>query len=493
MKVYYLLFFFFLCIALKGTSQKAPPYHEISPDRIQNIVDTLTCEYFGGRGAIASEKLYDYIGKEFQKYGLFSFHSSGFWQKMEKFNYLGFSDSSYIEWNNNRLSLKKDFIHSLWDFNGQFNHTNGEISPELFFAGYPDKKTDSLLTEKDIEGKIVVIFENRKERVTRTCRKQKALGIMRIATSKDRYEQLKGFPNRSYRFLKLQDRLYDKTNGETFLDINLSPEAGAKLLGINENKLDNYKENFGSLDDSLKYDLPQIITLNVKRKKKSLQTGNFVGYLPGTDISKEHIILSAHYDHLGRNRIGIFPGANDNASGVSSLMEIARVFAKAYHSGIKPKRTIVFIAFGLEEKGLLGSEYYVENPLLPLNKLKANINFDMVGRKDRNHDSISNYIYALGPDSLSFNLIRMMDSVNNEHEFVQLEFLNDHPSFKRFFLSASDQAVFLKKDIPALMINNGIHKDLHKPTDTPEKLNYQTIENVGELIFMTVWELANKP
>jgi len=253
------------------------------------------------------------------------------------------------------------------------------------------------------------------------------------------------------------------------------------------------QEKFNQIKDSIEYDLPQVLKVYIEREKIVYPTANIIGVIPGKKEENQNVIISAHYDHLGKYKDIMFPGANDNASGVSILIELARVFSNAYQSGIKPKHNIIFLAFSAEETGVLGSEYFVENPPFSLERTIANINIDMVGRQDQYHDTIPNYIYAIAPDSLNQPIKKVMDSLNIFHNLVSLSFMEKHPAGKKFFSQASDQRHFLEKNIPAILLFNGIHKDLHKPTDTPEKLNYQTIENVGELIFMTVWELANKP
>lgn len=219
------------------------------------------------------------------------------------------------------------------------------------------------------------------------------------------------------------------------------------------------------------------------------QTENVIAYLPGKEKPKEFIVISAHYDHIGKSGDQIFFGANDNASGTSAMMEIARKFQEAKLKGYSCKRSILFIAFTGEEKGLLGSEFFVSNTSIPLEKIVANLNIDMLGRFDEQHDS-SNYIYLLGPSHLNPKLKTISDSLNWIGPKLRLDYKYDEPD--NFLYHASDQASFVKHKIPSIFYFNGLHKDYHKTTDSPDKINFQAIAKGSQLIFITAWELANR-
>ncbi|MFO7842185.1 MAG: M28 family peptidase [Bacteroidales bacterium] len=466
---------------------------DLSSNHIRETIDTLTSSYFEGRDINSTYKLNDFFSQKFQDIKLEPLGDSVYLQEINTFKYLEYSDSSYIIVNNEKLDLGKDFVHSLFDFKDDFNITFKEEVSETFFGGLPDKNIDSVLSKVDLTNKTVIFFEKINVNVHKICRKQGALCVIKIVDSKERLEKIKSMEHQMYSTIDMFNFHISKPNTEPFITIYLSPEAGAKILGIKKRKLEDYAKKYTNIDDSVFYKIPDKITLNIHREKEYLRAGNFVGALTGTDSSKNHVILSAHYDHLGKNENGYFPGANDNASGVAVMFETARILSSAYHNGVKPKNSIIFIAFGMEESRMLGSKFYVDNPILPLEKLKANINLDMIGRQDKYHDTIPNYIYALGPDSLSLDIKELMDSINHIYNFTRLEFLSDYPNANKFFSNSSDQVNFLKKGIPAVLINNGMHKDLHRTTDTKEKLNYETIENITKLLVLSVWELANLP
>ena len=161
-----------------------------------------------------------------------------------------------------------------------------------------------------------------------------------------------------------------------------------------------------------------------KRIFKSNQTirgENVLGYIEGTDLKNELIIITAHYDHLGKHDSLIFNGADDDASGVAGAMEIAEAFMIAKKEGYGPRRSILIMPVSGEEKGLLGSEYYTDNPIYPLENTIANLNIDMIGRLDDWHDN-GNYVYLIGSDRLSLELHNLNEEINAKYIGLDLDY-----------------------------------------------------------------------
>ena len=149
-------------------------------------------------------------------------------------------------------------------------------------------------------------------------------------------------------------------------------------------------------------------------KKASMIAGeNVMGYIEGTDKKDELVIISAHYDHLGKRGNDIYNGADDNGSGTSTVLDIAEAFVQAKEEGYGPRRSVLCLLVTGEEKGLLGSEYYSKSPVFPLDKTVANVNVDMIGRVDPAHEGNSNYNYVIGSDRLSSDLHRINETVNH--------------------------------------------------------------------------------
>ena len=236
----------------------------------------------------------------------------------------------------------------------------------------------------------------------------------------------------------------------------------------------------------------QPMILNIRGEK--VETENVAAIIKGSQYPEENIILTAHLDHIGIDKNGnINNGADDDGSGNVALLEIAEAFMKAKNEGIGPKRSLVFLHVTGEEKGLLGSKYYTENPLYPLKNTVANLNIDMIGRinpKRKTNDP--NYIYLIGSDKLSKELHDISEHANEKYVQLELDYTyNDDNDPNRFYFR-SDHYNFAKKNIPVIFYFNGTHEDYHKPSDTADKINYSILEKRTKLIFYTAWELANR-
>jgi hypothetical protein len=221
-------------------------------------------------------------------------------------------------------------------------------------------------------------------------------------------------------------------------------------------------------------------------------TENVVAFIEGDGSTDEILVISAHYDHLGKRGKKIYNGADDDGSGSVALLEIANAFKEAVDDGYRPHRGILFLHVTAEEKGLLGSKYYSENPLFPIKNTVANLNTDMIGRVDKEHKNNPNYIYLIGSDRLSTELHDLSEATNKKYIQMELDYkYNDKDDPNRFYYR-SDHYNFAKFDIPVIFYFNGTHKDYHKATDTADKINYDMLAKRTQLIFYTAWEIANR-
>jgi hypothetical protein len=219
---------------------------------------------------------------------------------------------------------------------------------------------------------------------------------------------------------------------------------------------------------------------------------NVLAYIEGTEKPDEIVVISAHYDHIGVKNGEIYNGADDDGSGNVAIMEIADAFKQASNNGVGPKRSVLFLHVTGEENGLLGSRFYTNFPVFPLEKTIANLNIDMIGRVDDLHKNNKNYVYLIGSNKLSDDLHNISEAVN--HKFVHLELdytYNDDDDPNRYYYR-SDHYNFAKNNIPVIFYFNGIHQDYHKPSDTPDKIDYELLMKRTKLIFYTLWELANR-
>ena len=240
--------------------------------------------------------------------------------------------------------------------------------------------------------------------------------------------------------------------------------------------------------------LPTDLSLNLKSNSEVISSENVVAVLKGSSKPDEYVVISSHLDHIGINNKGeINNGADDDGSGTVALLEIAEAFKKAAQAGYSPKRSLVFLHVTGEEKGLLGSQYYTDQkPIFPLNQTVANLNIDMIGRIDPKREGDRNYVYLIGSDKLSSELHNLSEEVNKKFMNIELDYAyNDENDPNRFYYR-SDHYNFAKNNIPIIFYFNGTHDDYHRPSDTPDKINYDLLENRTRLIFHTAWEIANR-
>lgn len=232
--------------------------------------------------------------------------------------------------------------------------------------------------------------------------------------------------------------------------------------------------------------------LNAKYNEKLSDSENIWVYVEGTEKPDEIVVVSAHYDHVGVKKGEIYNGADDDGSGTVALVEIAKAFQKAKREGHGPKRSILIMHMTGEEHGLHGSRFYSENPLFPLANTVADINIDMIGRRDEFHTDSNNYIYLIGSDYLSSDLATICEETNKKYGHLNLDYkYNDRSDPNRFYYR-SDHYNFAKNGIPSVFLFSGVHADYHKPTDDVEKIEFDALEKRTRYAFAIAWEIANR-
>ncbi len=268
--------------------------------------------------------------------------------------------------------------------------------------------------------------------------------------------------------------------------------TGEKGQKIAANYIADYYEHY-QLQAPIDYpDYLQNIPKQYLGKAIKNDSENVIAYIEGSEKPEEYIVISAHYDHLGKDGETIYNGADDDASGTAAVMEIAQAFQIAKEKGHAPKRSIVFLHFTGEEIGLKGSKYYTTHPVFPLKNTVANLNIDMIGRIDKKHKNKPEYVYLIGADKLSKELHRISEANNTAFTQLKLDYTYNSDNDPNRFYFRSDHYNFAKNNIPVIFYFNGTHKDYHKPTDTPDKIEYQLLAHRAKLVFYTAWELANR-
>jgi aminopeptidase YwaD len=378
---------------------------------------------------------------------------------------------------------------------------NGQVSDrEVVFAGYgivsEEQKYDDY-KNLDVRNKVVIAYNgnsnSRFDAYTKAkiAKDKGAVGLLLISRESDIEKD------------KLAALKYDQASGETAVPtLLISRKTAADLFGTTETKVVEIEKILSSNTDAairiiVEINSKAIVGFKVNLIKKETEAYNVIGILEGNDaqLKNEAIIIGAHYDHLGKggqgslavNSTEIHYGADDNASGVSAMLELARQFAKEK----KNKRTLIFIAFGGEEEGLLGSKFYVNNPIFPLNKTVAMINMDMVGRLKDDKLTVGGIGTANEWKSLVESKNEIIPKVYGDSKKATSSnaFAEKRESVYRFSLQLnedgfgpSDHSSFYGKQIPVLFFFTGTHEDYHKPSDTADKINYGGLLKITEYV-----------
>jgi hypothetical protein len=260
----------------------------------------------------------------------------------------------------------------------------------------------------------------------------------------------------------------------------------------------------GAFGESFNLSPNKQASFTVVAKVETMATQNVVGVIEGSDpvLKNEYVAIGAHYDHVGirPNAQGdkISNGADDDGSGTVATLAIAEALSK---SPQRPKRSVLFVWHAGEEKGLLGSAYFTDNPTVPINQIVTQLNIDMIGRSKKEGDSKPanvnltgpNELYVIGSKMMSTELGELSEAVNNSFLKLAFNYKYDAPNDPERFFYRSDHYNYAKKGIPIIFYFSGVHEDYHRPSDHADKIDYEKMEKVTRTIFATMWKLANAP
>ncbi|MEP7343016.1 MAG: M28 family peptidase [Acidobacteriota bacterium] len=254
----------------------------------------------------------------------------------------------------------------------------------------------------------------------------------------------------------------------------------------------------GKLPPSFTLDPNKKLSITIGLKSEAAATQNVVAMVEGSDpaLKHEYVTIGAHYDGAVGSPVqpdAIYNAADDNASGTVALLAMAEALMR----GPRPKRSILFIWDAGEERGLLGSYHFTAKPLVPLDKIVAHFNIDMIGRTRTGEATPANEglagpdeVFVVGPRSLSTELSEMVDGVNRSYLKLKLNYRFDNVN-NQFFFPRSDHVPYLQQGIPILSWFTGLHEDYHRPSDSSDKIDYQKMEKITRTLFVTAWSLAD--
>ena len=487
-----------------------PFANSITAEDLRNHLTVIASDEFEGRetGTEGQKKAANYISKHFESLGLPKINNGSYFQKIEFIS---------ERWKNIRMNVNGEKVKHLWDFYA-FPSTNSHRDTTqidaLIFLGYGiDDERYSDYNGVDVKGKAILIFDkepvNQKGNsyLTKTdslsnwsidfrqkLKAAKKYGVSTVFIIDTDFKQNMAAARKTIINRKLL------IGGGEFPDKNfanncfISSTLAKNIIGNSYQDFIKTRKKIQKKGKPKQLSIPCDIQIIQRKNIKTLDGENVLGFVEGTDsdLKEEVLIVTAHYDHLGKRGTSVYNGADDNGSGTSTVLEVCEAFVNAKKNGIGPRRSVLFMLVSGEEKGLLGSEYYAANPLFPLAQTIANINVDMVGRVDSKHEENPDYIYVIGADRLSTTLHEINEQMNDTYVQLELDYTYNEKNDPNRYYYRSDHYNFAEKGIPAIFYFNGTHSDYHKITDTVDKINFEKMAKIGKLVFHTAWELSNR-
>ncbi len=362
--------------------------------------------------------------------------------------------------------------------------TNGAVERDIVFAG---AGTEADFESLDVKDKAVMFMSESMRGwrdAAQIANEKGAKTIFILNTPTDEAfdgmaQQFKGFLLGGR--LSVNKPEASETDGVFFV----KPSVAGDIFNTKYEKLKSAVENNKKIKSSK-------VSYSLAMNLSEVPTENVLGYLEGTDKKDELLIITSHYDHLGMDGEDIYNGADDDGSGTVSVLEIAQAFSEAKKDGHGPRRSILFMTVTGEEKGLLGSDYYTQHPIFPLENTIADLNIDMVGRIDENHKEGDNYVSLVGSDKLSTELHQISENANATYTKLDLDYTYNDVNHPERIYYRSDHWNFAKNNIPVIFYTTGTHPDYHKPTDTVDKIEFELLNKRAQLVFYTAWELVNR-
>jgi hypothetical protein len=481
-----LIVFLFIIVAFPATAQKFDP--EITVKDLKENIEYLASDELKGRNSGEAGDLLaaEYIRAKFKNAGLELMYDNGF-QKFGLVTSAELGDGNKLVLNQNLYEAGKDFLPYAFS-------ANTSVTAEVVFAGYGlevDRDTLQWNDYKnvDVSGKWVLALQGdpdlenpQSPYIEFSSERSKALfaadrnavGLILVAGKK--------FSETD----QLTSLIFDKNSARYSIPvIQVTREVANKILADSKSTIENLEAEIDSLNKSMNLKLNATVSVTANVNQKETETRNVVALLPGTDknLKNEYVIIGAHFDHLGMggpgsgsrvtDTLAVHNGADDNASGIAAVIQLAEKLAAEK----KNKRSIIFVAFGAEEMGLVGSKEFTNKPPVETEKMVGMFNFDMVGRLDNTTKALS-----IGGTQTSKETEAILNDLNTGFELA----------FSPEGVGPSDHASFYLQNIPVFFISTGAHSDYHTPLDDAELINYEGTKKVADYSFLVISEVANR-
>lgn len=514
----------------KAVKKTIEEYMElITSDLLRDHLSILASDDMEGRntGSTGIEKAANYLAAEYAKLNLIAPGESGTYFQTVPF--MGTKvlslDFALFE---GQSSTRKPYRApgSLGDKNKMFTRMQGGrgiIDGEIIFGGFG--ASDSVygvepFKDMDLSGKWVLIFQdlpkivNGDTLLSATVSAQSRLLdiiIRREAAGVILMDSEPSLPFEIYveafrkqietpTNIRFADRPAPNILSGAYLRIH--PELAAHLLNVDG--LAGLNVLKASITQNMKtwkaQSLGFSLMMNIDEQQVEVPSKNVLAFLEGGDpvLKQEIVVLSSHYDHVGislpdANGDYINNGADDDGSGTIGVLAVATALSEAAKQGLRPRRSILFLNVTAEEKGLLGSRYYSDNPVFPIENHIANINMDMIGRDATEHEEmgINNGVYVIGASLISSMLDSLLTVSNKATHNLYLDMALNNVRDPQQIYRRSDHWNFGRLGIPFVFYFTGLHDDYHRPSDEADKVNYEKMAKITQLIYHNTLEIAN--
>jgi len=476
----------------------------ITAEELKGHLSILASDEFEGRetGEKGEQLAADYLIEQFASNGIPPVNGNSYFQKfpLEKYSLKG-EAAVYGK----TYTYLNDFVF--------FRASGKEFQlDELLYCGYgiqSEKYND--YSEVNVKGKDVIVSsgepvdKNGISYVTGDPVKiniQKDLftkmnvagknGVNRLFIVYEDFEKMFGPYKHFFTGIKIRLKNSQENESEGTMVFMISKSMANEIFSTSKKSLEKLQKKINKKGKPVSYPFSTTVVMDTKSKMIDTFGKNVLAYIEGSDLKDELVVITAHYDHIGIDGDLIYNGADDDGSGTVGLIEIAEAFSLAKAEGIGPRRSVLIMPVSGEEKGLLGSEYYSENPVFPLENTITNLNIDMIGRVDEAHTDNPDYIYLIGSNMLSTDLHDLSEWANTTYVGLDLDYKYNSLDDPNNFYERSDHYNFAKNNIPVIFYFNGTHDDYHQATDTVEKIDFERLEKRTRLVFFTAWHLANQ-
>lgn len=481
-----LIVFLFAILVIPAVAQKFNP--EITVKEIKTDIGYLASDELKGRksGEPGDLMAAEYIRTKFKNAGLQMMCENGF-QKFMLVTSAEIGDGNKFTVNEKPFEVETQFMPFAFS-------ANTSVTAGVVFAGYGlevDKDTLQWNDYKgvDVSGKWVMVLqgdpdlENQQSPfIEFSSERSKAMfasennaaGLILVAGTK--------FSETD----KLSSLIFDKNSTRYSIPvIQVTRETANKILGEGEITIEKLETEIDSLNKTISVKTDAKVSATVNVKQMETESNNVVAFLPGTDpkLKNEYVVIGAHYDHLGMggpgsgsratDTIAVHNGADDNASGVATIIQLAEKAAAAK----KNKRSIIFAGFGAEEMGLIGSNAFTAKPPVKTSEMVAMFNFDMVGRLDP-----ASKVLSIGGTQTSKETEEILNKYNTGFELA----------LSPEGVGPSDHTSFYLQNIPVFFISTGAHPDYHTPFDDADRINYEGTQKVAEYAYLLLEDVANR-